>query len=631
MKNLSFVSPSSRRALSVGALALAAALMAGGSTNSSGSATPKGQERFVRETAIARALVARMTLEEKVGQMMQVDQANLKDPQDVAKYALGSLLSGGGSGPKRKEDYNLKGWSDLLANYQRIARSTRLGIPLLYGIDSVHGNNNIPGATIYPHNIGLGATRDASLVRRIARVTAEETRAIGANWAFAPCVTVPQDVRWGRTYEGFSEDPALVRRLGVAAVEGLQGDSLADSGTVLACAKHFVGDGGTTFGTGGRDRRSGLDQGDTRIDEATLRRIHLQGYLGAIPAGVGSVMPSYSSWNGLKCSANRHLLTDVLKRELGFQGIVISDYDAIDQIGPDYKEDIATSVNAGMDMVMMTRQYATFAKDLVELVHEGKVPMSRIDDAVTRILRVKAAAGLLGPKSNVAPNPKFQAEFGSPAHRALARTAVRESLVLLKNDRRTLPLRKDVARIHVCGRGADNIGMQCGGWTTSWQGSLANDVPGSTTILAAIRATVSQRTAVTYSEDGHGVEGADVAVVVVGERPYAEMRGDTADPSLSKDDLQLIASLKRARVPTVVVTLSGRPLVLGDALGDADALVSAWLPGSEGQGVADVLFGDARPTGKLAFPWPRTVAQLPLKLNGDDPQFPYGFGLTYGR
>ena len=592
------------------------------------------QAVFTNENAAVRGLLARMTLEEKVGQMMQVEQASLKDPNDIVAYHLGSLLSGGGSGPKRKEDYTREGWTRMIEGYQETALTDSLAIPLLYGIDAVHGNNNIPGATIYPHNIGLGATRDAALVRRISKATSEEVRAIGANWGFAPCVTVPQDIRWGRTYEGYSEDPALVKALGTAAVEGMQGKSLTDGDSLLACAKHFIGDGGTAFGTGKGLNGHGLDQGDTQVDEATLRRIHLQGYLGAIPAGVGSIMPSYSSWNGVKCSANKYLLTDLLKGELGFQGIAISDYNAIDQISPDFKKDVEISINAGMDMVMMTDQYRTFHQDLVALVNEGKVPMSRIDDAVTRILRVKAAMGLLKKSPNVMGSAKYTATFGGKAHRTLARQAVRESMVVLKNERATLPLSKKTARIVVAGVGADSLGMQCGGWTTSWQGQMDNPaVLGGTTLLAGIKGAVSKGTSVTYSVDGTGAQGATLGVVVVGERPYAEFEGDRDDLSLSQADRDAIANLKKANVPVVVIVLSGRPLVLGETLDAADAVVAAWLPGSEGGGVADVLFGDYRPTGKLPSPWPRSTTQLPLPLEASASvaQFPYGFGLTYRR
>jgi beta-glucosidase len=591
------------------------------------------QKAFAAFDEPAKELLAKMTLDEKVGQMIQPDQGFLKDPADVEKYFLGSLLSGGGSGPKKKEDYTLAGWTDLIDGYQKHALKTRLGVPLLYGIDAVHGHNNVPGAVIFPHQIGLGCTRDPALVEKVERVTAEEVRATGANWVFAPCVAVPQDERWGRTYEGFSEDPKLVAQLGEAAVRGFQGERLSDPLSVLACAKHFVGDGGTEFGSIKRDGKPGLDQGDTHCDEATLKKLHLPGYVSAVRAGVGTVMPSYSSWNGVKCTADKHLLTEVLKGDLGFEGFLISDYNAIDQVAPDYKKAIEISVNAGIDMIMLTDRYAECFKDLKELVDEGKVPMARIDDAVTRILRVKFALGLMDKKRSPLADRALHKTFGADEHRAVARQAVRESLVLLKNEKKTLPIAK-TARVHVAGRGTDSLGMQCGGWTIDWQGKMDNVIPNGTTILDAVKKAAAKDAKVTFSKDGTGAAGADVGVVVVGEAPYAEFQGDRADLSLSKEDAEAVAAVKKAGVPVVVVVLSGRPLVLGDALDQADAVVAAWLPGSEGQGVADVLFGDYKPTGKLSRSWPRTMAQVPITVNGAadkyDPLFKYGYGLSYG-
>lgn len=586
----------------------------------------------------AKELLAKMTLDEKAGQMCQPDQAFLKDPSDIEKYSLGSLLSGGGSGPKKKADYTLKGWTDLVDGYQQHALKTRLGIPLVYGVDAVHGHNNIPGAVIFPHNIGLGCARNPELVEKIARVTAEEVRATGINWSFAPCVAAPQDKRWGRTYEGFSESPEIIKTLGPAAVRGLQGASLSDPLSVLACVKHFIGDGGTAYGTGKLDNGRGLDQGDTRCDEATLRRIHLPGYITAINEGAATIMPSYSSWNGVKCSGQKFLLTDLLKGELGFQGFVISDYNAIDQLAPDpkkpdYKKCIELSINAGIDMVMLTAKYPDFCRQLKELATEGKVPMARIDDAVTRILRVKFAMGLMNTNRSPLADRSLHKSFGSPEHRAVARQAVRESLVLLKNDKNTLPLAKTAKRIHVAGLGANDLGMQCGGWTTDWQGSLGNHIPGGTSILDAIKHTASPATLVTYSKDGAGAKGADIGVVVIGEKPYAEFSGDSADLALDKAQHKTLANMKKAGIPLVVVLLTGRPVILGDIVEKSDALVAAWLPGSEGQGVADVLFGDFKPAGKLSMSWPRSVSQLPINT-GDaayDPLFKFGHGLTYGN
>lgn len=593
----------------------------------------------------ARALVAKMTLAEKVGQMTQPDWKALKDRNDVGGLFLGSLLCGGSSDPDTGN--TLKDWTDVYEEAQKQALGTRLAIPLVFGVDAVHGNNNVLGAVVFPHNVGLGCTRDPELIERIGKVTALETRATGIQWTFAPCVTVPRDIRWGRTYEGFSEDPAVATMLGKAAVRGLQGERLAGPENVLACAKHFVGDGGTAFKS--TIATGLLDQGDTRVDEATLRAIHMAGYPAAIDAGVGTIMPSYSSWNGVKCTGSKKLLTDILKGELGFEGFIISDYNAIDQIVPpsnnealqasnnasgqvaasDYKKCIEIAINAGIDMVMVTDKYREYIRLLQELVNEGKVPVSRIDDAVTRILRVKLAMGMMEKDASHMADPAIAAKFGSESHREVAREAVRRSLVLLKNEGGVLPLSRKAARIHVTGRGADDLGMQCGGWTVDWQGKRGAVTPGGTTILEAIRAAAGKDTKIT---NGTGAAGADVAVVVVGEEPYAEMDGDKEDLSLSKEDAAAISEAKAAGVPVVVVLLSGRPLLLGASADQADALVAAWLPGSEGAGVADVLFGDHKPTGKLSFTWPQSMEQVPVGHGKKAPEgalFPLGFGLSF--
>jgi beta-glucosidase len=495
---------------------------------------------------------------------------------------------------------------------------------------------------MFPHNIALGCTRDAKLVEKIGRITAEEVRATGIQWTFGPCVAVPQDIRWGRTYEGFSEDPAVVKSLGKAVVRGMQGLDLSGPLSILACAKHYVGDGGTSATMTPRPgpvpadagARLWLDQGDTKVDEATLRRIHLQGYISAIKAGVGSIMPSYSSWNGVKCTGSKRLLTEILKQELGFEGFLISDYGAISQVKPgDYKASVEISINAGMDMAMEPSSYRNFFNTLKELVSEGKVPMSRIDDAVTRILRVKFALGMMDKNRSQLADRKLHSTFGSTEHRAVAREAVRKSLVLLKNDHRTLPLSKQLARIHVSGKSADNIGNQCGGWTVRWQGQTGNVTPGGTTILEAIKGAVSKNAQVTYSLDGTGAEGATMGIVVIGERPYAEGIGDRADLSLDKEDLAAIANVKKAGIPVVVILVAGRPMIIGEALPQADAFIAAFLPGTEGQGIADVLFGDFKPTGKLSFSWPKSMDQLPMNANGPkgryDPLFRLGYGLRY--
>jgi beta-glucosidase len=577
--------------------------------------------------AQVKPLLARMTLAEKIGQMTQPDQVFIKDPADIERYFVGSILSGGSSDPK--EGNSLQAWTDLYDRLQQHTGNTRLKIPILYGVDAVHGHNNVLGAVIFPHEIGLGATRNAALVEKVERVTAEEVRATGIQWAFAPCVTVPQDVRWGRTYEGFSEDPQLVREMAGAAVRGFQGTDLANPLAVLACAKHYAGDGGTAFGSGNGGK--GLDQGDTRVDEATLRRIHLQGYIAAVQAGVGSIMPSYSSWNGVKASGDKHLLTEILKRDLGFQGFVISDYNAIDQVDRDFKKAIGISINAGMDMAMVPSKYKEFIADLKQLVEEGAVPIARIDDAVTRILRVKFAMGLMDPKRSQLADRSLHKTFGSAEHRLVAREAVRQSLVLLKNRNQVLPLKKTAARIHVGGKSADDLGNQCGGWTIDWQGKSGDVTPGGTTVLAAIRQAVGKGTQVTFSKDGTGAAGATVGVVVIGERPYAEGNGDRTDLALAQEDVDAVANMKAAGIPVVAILFSGRPMILGGVLDQADAVVAAWLPGTEGEGIADVLFGDFRPTGKLSFAWPRSMAQV-ARHPGDkeyDPLFGFGYGLSY--
>jgi beta-glucosidase len=577
--------------------------------------------------AQVKPLLARMTLAEKIGQMTQPDQENIKDLTDIESYFVGSILSGGSSDPK--EGNSLQAWTDLYDRLQQHTGNTRLKIPILYGVDAVHGHNNVLGAVIFPHEIGLGATRNAALVEKVERVTAEEVRATGIQWAFAPCVTVPQDVRWGRTYEGFSEDPQLVREMAGAAVRGFQGTDLANPLAVLACAKHYAGDGGTAFGSGNGGK--GLDQGDTRVDEATLRRIHLPGYIAAVQAGVGSIMPSYSSWNGVKASGDKHLLTDILKRDLGFQGFLISDYNAIDQVDRDFKKAIGISINAGMDMAMVPSKYKEFIANLKQLVEEGVVPMARIDDAVTRILRVKFAMGLMDPKRSQLADRSLHKTFGSAEHRLVAREAVRQSLVLLKNQNQVLPLKKTAARIHVGGKSADDLGNQCGGWTIDWQGKSGAVTPGGTTVLAAIRQAAGKGTQVTFSKDGTGATGATVGVVVIGERPYAEGNGDRTDLALAQEDVDAVANMKAAGIPVVVILFSGRPMILGGVLDQADAVVAAWLPGTEGEGIADVLFGDFRPTGKLSFAWPRSMAQV-ARHPGDkeyDPLFGFGYGLSY--
>lgn len=593
-----------------------------------------GQKKFTAQDEQVSQVLATMSLDEKIGQMTQAEISGLKDEKDVESLFLGSLLSGGNGDPK--EGNSLKAWTDMYDKYQSMALKTRLGIPILYGVDAVHGHNNVLDAVIFPHNIGLGATGDADLVARVSQATAEEVRATGINWTFAPCVAVVRDERWGRTYEGFSEDPTLVKNLGEAAVKGLQGAELRGPLSVLACAKHFAGDGGTEMGTGApkapdKPERWPLDRGDVKLSEAEFKELHMQGYVTSIAAGVGSIMPSYSSWNGVKCSGSKRLLTEILKGEMGFEGFLISDYNAIDELPGDYKSDIETSVNAGMDMFMVPDRYREFISLLRELVNEGKVPMSRIDDAVRRILRVKFAMGLMDKGRSFMADRALHKRFGSAEHRQVARDAVRKSLVLLRNENKALPLSKSLARIHVGGSNADDIGNQCGGWTIDWQGKSGEVTTGGTTILKAIQGAVSKSTKVTFSKDGTGADGADVGIVVIGETPYAEMFGDRTDLSLSVEDIAAVNNMKKAGIPVVVILISGRPMIIEPVLLKSDAFIAAWLPGTEGQGVADVLFGDYKPTGKLPHSWPQSVAQLPINV-GDanySPLFKFGFGLSY--
>ncbi len=573
--------------------------------------------------AKVEALLKQMTIDEKVGQMVQINYTAIqKNKGDIEKYFIGSILSGGGASPP---DKTAKGWAKAYDELQSYALKTRLKIPIIYGIDAVHGHNNVDGAVIFPHNIGMGATRNPALVEKEERVTALEVAGTGINWTFAPCVTVPRDIRWGRTYESFGESPELAESLGAAAVRGFQGKKLSDPDAIVACAKHFVGDGGTT---------GGKDQGNAECDEATLRKIHLPGYIAAIKAGTGTIMPSFSSWNGKKMHGNKYLLTDVLKKELGFKGFLISDWAAIDQLGGDYKHCIEVSVNAGLDMFMIPNgqgeghNYVEFIKLLKELVKEEKVSQDRIDDAVRRILRIKYKTRLFDQPMS---DPKLTAEVGSAEHRKVARECVQQSLVLLKNENKALPLSKKAKHLHVAGKAADDLGMQCGGWTIEWQGKTGKVMSGGTTLLAAIKQAVPD-VKVTYSADGAGAKGADAVIVVVGETPYAEMNGDKKDLNLGAGDVAVVKKAKEAGVPVITVLYSGRPLIIGSALENSDAFIAAWLPGTEGQGIADVLFGDYKPTGKLPHTWPKSMDQVPVHAgdpNADKALFQYGYGLTY--
>ncbi|XRQ13449.1 glycoside hydrolase family 3 protein [Actinomadura welshii] len=559
-------------------------------------------------------LLDRMSLDEKLGQMTQPERRYIT-PEEVTRHRIGSVLSGGGSAPTPNTPER---WADMYDTFQRAAIAQPLRIPLVYGVDAVHGHNTVVGATIFPHNIGLGASRDPALVREIGAATAREMAGTGVDWNFAPCVCVARDDRWGRTYESFGEVPELPSMM-TTIIEGLQGKELGDPASVLATAKHFVGDGGT---------QGGDDRGDAKLSEKELREIHLPPFRAAVDRGVGSVMISYSSWNGLKMHQNRYLITDVLKRELGFTGFVVSDYNGIDEIDGRSgftRDEVAAAINAGIDMVMVPAEWRRFIDYLRDAVRGGDVPMARIDDANRRILTKKFELGLF---ERPMADRSYLKTVGGAAHRALARRAVAASQVLLKNDG-VLPLDRG-DKVFVAGGSADDIGVQSGGWTITWQGEPGPITPG-TTILEGIRGAAGPDVA--YSADGTGVDGGyDAAVAVVGEKPYAEYHGDlTGGMGLDADDVRTIDRLRAAGVPVVVVLVSGRPLDIAAELPGWDALVAAWLPGTEGAGVADVLFGAVAPTGRLPVTWMRDGDQQPVNRgDGKDALFPFGHGLTYG-
>ena len=565
-------------------------------------------------------LIDSMTLDEKVGQMTQIDQRFLDTITDLSTYSIGSLLSGGGSHPKVNEP---QAWLDMYNKYQEETLKNRLGIPLIYGIDAVHGHNNVYGATIFPQNIGLGATNNPELVYKISEATSLEVAATGIDWTFSPCLSSPEDYRWGRTYEGFSSDPALVEKLGKAAVEGYQ-NALTNSGKkVVACAKHFIGDGNTEFGTG----MNGLvDRGNTVLTTDELKEKLLPKYQAAIDANVQTIMASYNSWNGVKCHGSKELLTDILKVEMGFEGFVISDWQGIDEIPGNYKSDIITSINAGVDMVMVSGQgqpYKKFMRLLKENVEEGSISMERIDDAVSRILKVKLRNGLFS--NPIVQNDNLQV-IGSDDHRNIARQAVRESVVVLKNEN-LIPISKESKSIVVAGRGADNLGMQCGGWTINWQGGQG-DITIGTTILDGIKESVSTETKVIHSKDGTdlGNVSGDLAIVVIGEDPYTEFFGDKDNLDLLEEDIQTINNLKDKGYKVLVLLISGRPMNIADHLDNWDGFAAIWLPGTEGNGVSDILFGDFQSTGKLSYPWPLN-AEDGANAPENDLLYNIGFGL----
>ncbi|MGX5186120.1 glycoside hydrolase family 3 protein [Streptomyces avermitilis] len=579
-------------------------------------------------------LVSRMSLEEKAGQMTQAERGALTAQGDIATYDLGSLLSGGGSTPTPNTP---EAWAKMIDAFQLRAQATRFQVPLIYGVDAVHGHNNLTGATIMPHNIGIGASRDPGLAQRTGAVTAAEVRATGIPWDFAPCLCVTRDERWGRSYESFGEDPALVKSM-ETVIQGLQGardgKDLKDDDKVLATAKHFVGDGGTAYGSSTTGTYT-IDQGVTKVTRQELEAVQLAPYQTAVDRGIGSVMPSYSSLDilgdgqgAVKMHARADMINGVLKDRMGFDGFVISDWKAIDQIPGDYASDVRTSINAGLDMIMVPYEYKDFRTTLIDEVKAGRVSQKRVDDAVSRILTQKFKLGLF---EKPYADTSGASRIGSSAHRAVAREAAAESQVLLKNAGGVLPLKKS-QKVYVAGSNADDLGNQTGGWTITWQGSSGKHTDG-TTILDGMRKAAGSGGAVTYSKDASApTSGYDVGVVVVGETPYAEGVGDVGNGN----DLELTAADKAAvdkvcgAMKCAVLIVSGRPQLIGDRLGDIDALVASWLPGTEGDGVADVLYGKRAFTGQLPVTWPKSEAQLPINV-GDttyDPQFPYGWGLT---
>jgi beta-glucosidase len=595
--------------------------------------------RLINPTVEAqiRDLLKRLDTEEKVGQIIQGDISTIT-PEDLRHYPLGSVLAGGNSGPGGNARAPVEQWITLVGAFHTAALETRPGhvpVPLLFGVDAVHGHNKIIGATVFPHNVGLGAARDPDLVRRIGQATAEEVAATGIDWAFAPTVAVVRDVRWGRSYESYSEGPEIVRDYAPAMVSGVQGEpgtrDFLRPPHVIASVKHFLGDGGTA---------EGRDQGDNLSSEADLIRLHAAGYVPAIAAGAASVMSSFSSWQGVKMTANKGLLTDVLKTRFAFDGFLIDDWNAHGQVPGCTKSDCPIAIDAGIDVLMAPDSWKPLYENTLAEVRSGRIAMARLDDAVTRVLRVKALAGLLD-KPMTAPigAPEM---LGSAGHRAIAREAVRKSLVLLKNEHGVLPLKAN-ARVLVAGDGADNIAKQCGGWTISWQGTGNSnaDFPNGISIYAGIRdALAAGGGEAVLSPDGSFTQTPDAAIVVFGEEPYAEFQGDLETLEYQPGDKPDLALLKRLRsqgIPVIALFISGRPLWVNAEINAADAFVAAWLPGTEGSGIADVLI--RRPdgavnfdfSGKLSFSWPRTPLQTALHHDEKpyDPLFAYGYGLTY--
>jgi beta-glucosidase len=570
------------------------------------------------------ALLGQMTLDEKIGQMAQIEN-NAIDATNAAAFNLGSILSGGGGYP---DPNTPQAWYDMVNAYQQAALGTRLGIPILYGVDAVHGHNNVAGATIFPQNVGLGATNDSALVQQVCAATALEMNATGVRWDFGPVVAVPQDIRWGRTFEGYGETTDLVSRLGAACIKGLQGSSLSADNTSAATAKHFIGDGGTAFGSSTASGPTGpylLDQGVDQMDEATLLKLFLPPYQAAIDDGARIVMTSYSSTTAGKVHGDRHLITDILKGQVAFSGFVVSDWGGVDQVVPgNYAASLAEAINAGIDMVMVPTDYVRFITTMKSQVQAGTIKQDRIDDAVSRILRVKFEMGLF---EKPMPAAGKEAEVGSDADRAIARTAAAESAVLLKTSPNVLPIPTSGRKVLLAGQGADDIGIQSGGWTITWQGS-AGQITSGTTLQGALKARLGD--SLTYDRNGAFPAGtrADTGMVVVAERPYAEGVGDSSTLALPNEDIAILAKLRPLVKQLVVVVISGRPVVLDD-FASADAVLEAWLPGTEAAGLADVLLGDMPFVGTTPYTWPKTAGDAPRvgKSACDGAVYPVGYGL----
>ncbi|MCC2604605.1 glycoside hydrolase family 3 protein [Planctobacterium marinum] len=589
--------------------------------------------------AKVKELLSGMTLPQKVAQVIQPEIRDIS-VEDMRRYGFGSYLNGGGAYPDNNKHATVSDWVALAEAMYQASIDDSLdgsGIPTMWGTDAVHGHNNVIGATIFPHNIGLGAANDPDLIKRIAGATSIEVQATGIDWIFAPTVAAARDDRWGRTYESYSEDPAIIRDYSEAIVQGLQGDDESDffgDDKVISTVKHFIGDGGT---------EKGDDQGNNIADEATLFTIHAQGYVGGLSAGSQTVMASFNSWHGEKIHGKKYLLTDVLKTRMGFDGFVVGDWNGHGQIKGCSNENCAQAMNAGLDVYMVpTQAWKPLYENLIAQVQSGEIPQSRLDDAVTRVLRVKVRAGLFDkPSPANRPHANKQSLIGAQAHRDIAREAVRKSLVLLKNNQQTLPLSPN-QKVLVAGDAAHNIGKQSGGWSITWQGTGNNnsDFPGGTSIYDGIASVVTQAGGqVELSEQGTFTEKPDVAIVVFGEEPYAEGNGDLDNVEYqrgSKSDLALLKSLKAQDIPVVSLFISGRPMWVNPEINASDAFVAAWLPGSEGQGIADVLFTDSQGEiqhdfhGKLSFSWPKTPQQQANKGEADyAPLFPYGYGLSY--